>query len=456
MKIKIYRPKLPKYSLKYRFLSLKGFPFWKVLGIILIISLAAWIDLPGKHTIKLGKKINKTFNIDIRKGLDLAGGSQLVYQLDLSKTKDKAGAVNGVIQTIDRRVNALGVTEPTIREGNVGSQKTVIVELPGITNTQDAINLIGQTAQLEFYEPSTDQDKLKNSPIPGFIATGLTGKDLKSAQSSIQTSSTSGVANLAGGEPIVTLNFTSHGKDLFSQITKRNIGKPVAIVIDNQIIEEPTVQAEIDQGTATISGGFATLKQAHDVAIALNSGALPVSIKLVQEQTIGATLGQDSIEKSLIAGIVGVILVMLFMIIYYGVKGLFASIALVLYIIMVFAIFKSMHITITLAGIAGLVLSIGAAVDANILIFERIKEEQLNNHHIKQIIEVGFRRAWSSIRDSNISSIITAAILFWFGTGIIKGFAITLLIGVIVSMFSAITISQTLLIIFLRNRKVSR
>lgn len=460
MKKKFLRFKLPKPKLnkkpkfiKFPRFKLNGFPLWRVLGIVIIVAIAVWVDLPGKHTIKVGNFINKTYNIDIRQGLDLAGGSQLVYQLDLSKTKNKSDAINGVIDTINRRVNSLGVTEPTIRSGKVGSERTVIVELPGITDTQEAINLIGKTAQLEFYEPSTDQAKLKNSPIPGFIPTGLTGKDLKSASSSIQTSGSTGAADLTGGEPIVTMTFNSEGKKLFSDITKRNLGKTVAIVIDNQVVEAPTVQAEIDQGTATISGGFKTIKEAHDAAITLSSGALPVSIKLIQEQTISATLGKNSIEKSLVAGIVGVLLVMLFMIIYYGVKGIFASIALALYTIMVFAIFKSMHVTITLAGIAGLILSIGAAVDANILIFERMKEEQLTSNKIRHIIEIGFKRAWSSIRDSNVSSIITASILFYFGTSIIRGFALTLLIGVLVSMFSAITISQTLLILFLRDRK---
>lgn len=444
------RMKKTKLSIPKLKLKKINLPFWKIFWVVIILSIAIIIDLPGKHSFNF-HGIAKT--IELRQGLDLAGGSQLVYQLDLSHTKDKNGAIQGVIQTIDRRVNALGVTEPTIQSGSVGNQKTVIVELPGVTDTQTAINLIGQTAQLEFYEPSTDQAKLAKSTIPGFIPTGLTGQDLQSADASIQQSGSTGASALSAGQPIVNLKFTSKGKKLFADITRRNLQKPVAIVIDGQIVEEPTVQSVITGGTAEISGGFTTIKQARDVAITLNSGALPVSINLIQQQTIGATLGKTSIEKSLMAGLVGIILVMLFMIIYYGLKGVFASIALTLYTLIVFAIFKFVPVTLTLAGIAGLILSIGAAVDANILIFERMKEESTTGKSIRMIIDDGFKRAWSSIRDSNISSIITAIILIWFGTGIVKGFAITLLIGVLVSMFSAITISEILLILFLRDRK---
>lgn len=425
---------------------------WRLFWILLIVGAAIWIDLPHTKGSYFGK-LKK--NIELRRGLDLAGGVHLVYEVDLNKTdpKDKNNSVEGVKQTIDRRVNALGVTEPTIQEGKVGDKRTVIVELPGISNTEDAINLIGKTAQLEFYEQSDDEGKIKNSPIPGFVPTGLTGANLKKADVEMKNPNKVGRGRNAVvvSEPTVRIDFDGEGTKKFGEITKRNLQQPVAIVIDNQLISSPTVQSEITDGTAIISGGF-DIKSAKELAIALNSGALPVPINLIQEKTIGATLGKDSIQKSVLAGIIGIGLVMIFMIAYYGVKGIFASIALSFYTLIVVAVFKFVPVTITLSGIAGLILSIGAAVDANILIFERMKEEQRTGKNLQTSIDDGMRRAWSSIRDSNISSILTALILLWFGSSLIKGFALTLIIGILVSMFSAITISQTLLKLFYRQK----
>lgn len=426
---------------------------WRLVWIALVIAGAVWVVQPrtkGNYFGALAKRI------ELVRGLDLAGGSHLVYELDLSKVdaKDRANSVTGVIQTIERRVNALGISEPTIQEGKIGDTRTVIVELPGLANTSEAINLIGKTAQLEFYEQPTNPADAQGSPVEGFVPTGLTGAHLKRADYEIQDKSQIGGSKGAlQGEPVVTITFDAEGSQKFADLTRKNLQKPLAIVIDNKLISAPTVQSVIDQGNAVISGNF-TIKDAKELSVALNSGALPVPITLVQQRTVGATLGTTSIEKSLVAGVIGILLVILFMVLYYGIRGVIASVALLIYTLIVAAVFKFIPVTITLAGIAGLILSIGAAVDANILIFERMKEEQRLGKAIHTSIDDGFRRAWSSIRDSNASSIITALILLWFGSGIVKGFAVTLLIGICASMFTAITVTQTLLKLFLRSKQV--
>lgn len=268
-----------------------------------------------------------------------------------------------------------------------------------------------------------------------FASTGLSGKQLKRASVTF---------NQSTGEPEVNLEFNSEGAKLFGEITKRNIGKTIAIFLDGQIISNPTVNQEITGGTAVISGSF-TLKDAKDLAKRLNAGALPVPITLVSQQTVGATLGADSVERSIFAGLLGIVVVIIFMIVFYRLPGVVASLALILYTLIVLAVFKIWPVTLTLAGIAGFILSIGIALDANILIFERTKEELRSGRPLEAAIEEGFKRAWMSIRDSNASSIITSIILIWFGSSLIKGFAITLLIGIMVSLFSAITVTRTLL-----------
>lgn len=426
--------------------------FWKILLIILLVTGSAWIARPSTHGEYLGK-LKKT--IEFRRGLDLAGGTHLVYKVDLSKveSKDKANSVQGVKQTIVRRIDALGVTEPTIQDGKVGNDQTIIIELPGITDTKKAIDLIGKTALLEFYEQPASEELAKDSPIPGLLATKLNGSHLIRADLEFQDPTNQKGGLSSANDPVVRLNFNTEGRRLFAEITKRNLSKPVGIGIDSKIISAPTVQSEITDGVAIISGDF-SLAEAKDLVIALNSGALPVPVELISEQTIGATLGSQSIQKSILAGAIGIILIMFFMISYYGIKGIFASISLIIYTLLIFAIFKLIPVTITLSGIAGLILSIGAAVDANILIFERMKEELHEGKQIQSAIDIGFKRAWNSIRDSNFSSLMTSGILLWFGTGIVKGFAITLMIGIIISMFSAITISQTMLKLFLRNKTI--
>jgi preprotein translocase subunit SecD len=411
---------------------------WILIGvIILLIAGAAIVDWPSGPSV-LGRD-------KLRLGLDLQGGSHLVYVTDLSKIadKDKANAVSSVIEVIRRRIDALGVTEPVIQQTKIGGQDAVIVELPGVSDIEQAKGLVGKTAQLEFYEQGEDP----NSAIPGFKPTGLNGSHLTRAE--VQFGGTNS-ATTSGG-PEISLTFTSDGAKLFKDITTRNVGKPVAIVLDGEVISAPTVQSVIEDGKAVITGKF-TVQEAKNLAIQLNAGALPVPINLVEERTVGATLGTESIRQSMMAGIIGAILVALFMIVYYRYLGVVASVALIIYSLLALAIFKLVPVTMTLAGVAGFILSIGMAVDANILIFERTKEEERLGKDELTSIEEGFSRAWPSIRDSNFSTLITCIILFYFGTGIVRGFALTLGIGVLVSMFSAITVTRTILELLTKSK----
>lgn len=412
---------------------------WILIGLIILLVVgAAIVDWPSGPAV-LGRD-------KLRLGLDLQGGSHLVYTADLSKIEDKSKseAVSSVIEVIRRRIDALGVSEPIIQETKVSGESAVIVELPGVTDIEQAKSLVGKTAQLEFYEQSGEAaetaEPTADSPIPGFKPTGLNGSHLTRAEVNFGGTNS---ATTSGG-PEISLNFTSDGAKLFKEITTRNVGKPVAIVLDNEVISAPTVQSVIENGQAVITGKF-TIEEAKDLSIQLNAGALPVPINLVEERTVGATLGNESIKKSLMATIIGALLVALFMIIYYRYLGLVAAVALIFYSLIALAIFKLVPVTMTLAGLAGFILSIGMAVDANILIFERTKEEERAGKDELTSIKEGFSRAWPSIRDSNVSTIITCIILGWFGTGLVRGFALTLGIGVLVSMFSAITITRTIL-----------
>lgn len=407
---------------------------WIIFGIILLVTvLAGLVDWPTGPNISIGS-FNK--EIKIHEGLDLQGGAHLVFQLDTSglQSGDVSTATQSVVNVIDRRVNALGVSEPVIQGAKIGSNQAVIVELPGVTDVNEAINLIGKTAQLKFLEENpaaTDTSNLQDL----WKDTGLTGAHLKRADVQFDQNT---------GEPQVALQFDSEGSKLFAEITRINLQKPVAIELDGEIISAPTVQSVIENGQAIISGKF-TINEAKTLAIELNAGALPVPIKLVEQRTIGPTLGSESVQKSLMAGLIGLILVALFMIVYYRIPGLLAVFALFIYAALVLALFKLIPVTLTLAGIAGFILSVGMAVDANILIFERTKEELLTGKTIGLAIEEGFRRAWPSIRDSNFSSLLTCAILYYGTSGVVRGFAVTLALGIIVSMFTAIIVTRTFL-----------
>lgn len=380
-------------------------------------------------------------------GLDLAGGTSITLRANMHDipSSERDNALESAKSVIERRVNFFGVSEPLVQTAKVDGDYRVLVEIPGVQNVAAAIQLIGTTAQMTFWEGSASGSATTASAaasplgltqvIPSPKKTDLTGKDLKAS---------SVVFDPNTGAPQVQLQFTSDGAQKFASITRRNVGKPVAIVIDNIVISAPVVQQVIPDGNAVINGSF-TQQQAKDLSIQLNAGALPVTLSVLSQQTIGATLGEDSLRKSLFAGVLGFVVIAIFMIVHYRKLGVLATVALVLYAIYTLVLFKLFGITLTLAGIAGFILSIGMAVDANILIFERMREELRAGKTFPTAIDLGFKRAWTSIRDSNISSIITSLILIYFGTGIVRGFALTLLIGVLVSMFSAVVITRTFL-----------
>lgn len=384
-------------------------------------------------------------------GLDLSGGTHLVYNADTSKLpadqiNDSMGALQ---QVIERRVNAFGVGEPVVQTEQAGAlgggQYRLIVELPGVTDVNEAIAMIGQTPLLEFKlvkqgsETSLTLPDGKPNPA-AFEETGLSGKYLQSA--SLQFGN--GSAALAT-TPVVQISFNSQGTDLFSQITTRNVGRQLAIFLDGNLLSAPVVQEPITNGSAIISGNF-TAQSAKELATSLNLGALPVPISLASTETIGATLGDEATHAGVFSGIVGFLALSLFMLLWYRLPGLVSVVSLTIYVVLMLALFKLIPVVLTAAGIAGFILSVGLAVDANVLIAERVKEELAEGKKADQAIREGFSRAWLAIRDSNIAHIIAAVILFWFGTALIKGFALVFGLGVIVSMLSAITISRTFLL----------
>lgn len=414
--------------------------------IILLTLLVVWVNLPPLGVLSNSPFINR---FPVKLGLDLEGGTELVLRTKMESIAlaDRDVALDSARQVIERRVNLYGVSESVVRSSKLGDERRILVELPGVKDTQAAVSLVGKTAQLQFREllatASAEATTSATITLNNTQPTGLTGIDLKKAQV------TFGSAQKGGSGPQVAIEFTTEGAEKFAAVTKRNIGKPLAIFLDEQPIEAPTVQQEIIGGSAVITGSF-TPEQAKNLSIQLNAGALPVSIEILQQRLIGATLGAASIQKSLIAGVIGITLVMIYMVAFYGLYGVIADVALILYTLLVLAVFRTglfvmPPITLTLAGIAGFVLSIGMAVDANILTFERMKEEFRSGKSGKMALEAGFNRAWTSIRDSNVSSMITAVILLVFGTSVVKGFAVTLLIGVLVSMFSAVILTRTLL-----------
>jgi len=494
-------------------------------------------------------------------GLDLMGGTHLVYEADMANIPeaDRSEALSGVRDVVERRVNAFGVAEPLVQTNRTEGHYRIIAELAGIRDVNEAIRMIGETPTLDFRElpegtsaptPAfeytevtpemkefnekaeavaleligrarkgedfaalarehsedpgsaeqggdlgffgegvmvpefeagvwnldvgelntniikssfgyhiikktdertvegkkevrashilvrTQEGEVKTSGGDGgWVQTALSGKQLKRSQVVFDPST---------GEPTVQLTFNDEGSTLFEEITERNVGRQVGIFLDGQAISAPTVQQKITGGTAIISGGFA-LEEAKTLSRRLNAGALPVPIALVSQQTVDASLGSASLSKSLLAGVIGFIAVVIFMLLFYRLPGLLASVALLLYAAFTIAIFKIVGVTMTLAGIAGFILSVGMAVDANVLIFERLKEELRRGRPLSDALTEGFKRAWNSIRDSNASSLITCAILVWFGTSTVRGFALTLSIGIIVSMFSAITVTRTFL-----------
>jgi len=386
-------------------------------------------------------------------GLDLQGGSHLLYKADISNIDPSEidNSMAALRDVIERRVNLFGVSEPLVQVEETGvfsASKTkeyrLVVELPGVTDLNQAVAMIGQTPFLEFKTeraPGEQEEILKAQEAgeriyedPYFIPSDLTGRYIKKAILEFDSTTF---------QPKVGLEFNKEGEALFAKLTKENVGKKIAIYLDGAPISVPVVREEITSGTAEISGGF-TAEEAKLLVGRLNSGALPVPIEIISEQGIGATLGEDTLMKGIKAGIYGIIFVAIFMILYYRLPGLLAVVALAIYAILTLAIFKIFGFTLTSAGIAGFILSLGMAVDTNVIVFERIKEELKSGKITSVAIQDGFSRAWLSVRDSNISSIITSMVLFWFGTSLVKGFALVFGLGVLVSMFSAITVSKIL------------
>lgn len=430
--------------------------------IVVLYIGAIVINLPNLKFLHIKKELS------FRKGLDLAGGTSLTYKANMSAIdKDKRGeALNAARAVIERRINLFGVSEPLIQTATQGNDYRIIVELPGVNITQ-AKSILGKTAQLSFWETTASSSAISiksqldlqtllatQSAYPISVLqflgsnpkkTNLTGSDIRDTSISFDPNS---------GKPQVQLNFTSNGAEKFADITKRNVNKIVAIALDDMVIEAPRVNQEILNGNAVITGGF-TVDSAKALSTQLNAGALPVPLIPLQEHAVDPTLGSSSLLKSLFAGFLGFAIIVIFMSVLYGKSGIAASLALTLYSLLVLSIFKlsaltPYGITLTLSGIAGFILSIGMAVDANILIFERMKEEIRLGKSKNLALSIGFSRAWSSIKDSNIATLITSAVLYQFGNGAVRGFALVLAIGVLVSMFSAIVVTRTLLRIIYR------
>ena len=416
----------------------------KLLGkIVLIFLLTVICGLIVFGYPLFGKKF------DLSLGLDLSGGSHLVFEANTSQLEagKKEQALKSLRNVIEKRVNLFGVSESNVLQSSFEGKDRIVVELPGINDPKEATSLIGQTAQLLFAEVSESETDSTSTPSSQVIPTNLTGADLKSATT---------VFDQNTGNPSVSIEFLEDGSKKFEEITARNIGKPLAIILDGEIVSAPQVNEKIIGGVAQISGGF-TLEEANKLEVQLNAGALPVPVKLVEEKTVGATLGADSVQKSIKAGLIGLIMVMVFMVLLYGKYGVVADVALIIFGIITLAIYKVVPITLTLPGIAGFLLSVGMAVDSNILIFERLKEE-IKTKPFGHALEVSFGRAWDSIRDANVATLVTAFILanpldwsFLHVSGPVRGFAITLALGIGISLFTGIVVSRNLLRLFVKH-----
>jgi len=360
----------------------------------------------------------------------------------------------GIRDVVERRVNLYGVSEPIIQTNRVGDEWRVIVELAGVDDPNQAIELIGATPQLDFRREAGGEGAAEEFNIddptgptgPLFERTDLTGKNLK--RSTV-------VFDQVSGSPQVNLEFDSEGSELFADLTREAVGSRVAIYLDGVPISAPVVNEEIKNGQAVISGGF-SLEEAKQLSQRLNAGALPVPIELIGQQTVGPSLGRMSVVDSVVAGIMGLIAVMIWMIVFYRLPGIIATAALIIYALVFLAIVKLIPITLTLAGVAGFILTIGMAVDANVLIFERFRENLRRGRSVRFSLEDGFTEAWNSIRDSNVSSLLTAAVLYAFGSSLIRGFAVTFAVGVIISLFTAITVTRTLMRLVLASPKTHK
>lgn len=428
--------------------------------ICLITLLSLYVILPTKIfnfqipriNFKIGN-LDLSKEIELKQGLDIKGGLQVTLTADMKEigSTDRATALESVKTVISRRIDLFGVSESGIKTAISGNDYRLILELPGVTDPQQALSLIGQTAKMEFALPKYTPGKTatESATLTGFTPTDLTGADLQRASVTFETQDHS---------PAVAISFKDSGKTKFAKLTKENIGKPIAILLDGYPVTMPTVQVEITDGNAQITGKFTT-DEAKALAVQLNAGALPVPVSVLSQKNIPATLGADSIQKSVTAGAIGLFVVIFFMIGNYGWMGLIASIGLVLYGLFTLALYKLIPVVLSLPGIAGFLLSVGMAVDSNILIFERYKEEIRAGRPWKVGLELGFGRAWDSIKDANTATIITGLILFnpldWNflnTSGSVRGFALTLILGILISLFTGIVVTRNLLRLFYKGK----
>ena len=453
--------------------SEQSLAFLRWFRVVILLGLIGWLafsvyqnatQAESEHSFKLG--------------LDLAGGSHLVYEADTSGIDplEVAELMNVLRDVIERRVNVFGVSEPIVqveRSSFVTDEpiERLVVELPGVTDVSMAVAEIGKTPLLEFKlyssELAAQQETLQNlsslteeastsgaiigdvkingetisKDVEPFVDTGLTGRYLETASMEFAGSNSGQLSN----EPLVAVRFTDEGGELFAEITREHVNEQLGIFLDGELISAPVINEAITGGTAIISGSF-TPEEARDLAQNLSFGALPVAIELQSTQTVGASLGIEVLSKGMEAGLVGFGFVLAFMVLWYRLPGLVAGIALLSYITIMLALFQLVPVTLTAAGLAGFILSLGMAVDANVLVFERMKEEFRSGSNSREAARAGFARAWSAIRDGNITSLLSAIILFWFGTSVVKGFALVFGMGVLVSMFSALVITRTLLL----------
>jgi preprotein translocase subunit SecD len=431
----------------------------RIIVIVLIVILALWIDFSQKINVINPLNDGTLFTHDLtpRLGLDLQGGLQVLLEADVpAGTEIDAAQMDIAREIVQQRTDALGVNENNIQ---VAGESRIVGEFPGLEDTESVLATIQQTGLLEFVDTGetpfeegatiqTDYNATEAADGQTVYHTIMTGGDLESVAVS---------QDPTGLKYLINFTLTSNGADIFAKHTAANTGKYLTIVLDKQVISSPVINEPITGGQGSISGNF-TSESANAFAIQLRYGSLPIPLKIVETRIIGPTLGADSLNKSLIAGLIGMLIVALFMMIYYRLPGVVAVVSILIYASVAFAVFKWFHFTLTLPGIAGFLLSTGAALDANILIFERMKEELRSGRNLTQAIDQGWTRAWSSIRDSNLSTIITSVILFWFGSTfgatIVKGFSVTLALGVLISLFTAIYVTRTLLVVFLKSFKV--
>lgn len=431
---------------------------WLVI-ILVVVAAAIWIDLPNNPGIHIAG-INR--EIETRLGLDLVGGVQALLEADLPEgTTVDSEKMQTATRIVENRVNGLGVTEALVQQA--GDQR-IVVELPGIEDPTIAISTIQETGLLEFVSMG-----LSPQPAGAIIVTDvatseapLEGQQVWETIMTGDTIENVQVSRDPSGQYVIQFRLNSEGAQIFADYTTQHVGEYLGIVLDKTVISAPVVNEPIKEGEGVISGAF-TLESANNLAIQLRYGSLPIPLKVVETRTIGPSLGQDSLDKSLTALLIGFIVVILFMAIYYRLPGVLADISIIIYALVTFSIFRYLPVTLTLPGIAGFMLSTGSALDANILIFERLKEELRAGRKLNQAVDIAWKRAWPSIRDSNIATLITCGILFWFGSAfgatIVKGFSLTLAIGVMISLFTALIVTRTfmnLVLAFVRDKNYSR